>query len=341
MRPDDFEAEVTAFLDAEAARVALVAGIPTAGQIVDRVGRRRSAPIRQWTRGLRLGALAGVAVALLVGALWLAGSAPPSVPASPEPATPSPRTTPDLMADVLAHGSIAIAVRPDFPQAMTVGLEGFDLDVARELADRLGLRLDVAMRPVGSMWEPGVGSKDVDVALPSDGRAYADEASFLASEPYYYWPVRVVVAEGSSVQVLGDVDGRAICVVVGSPGEAWLTGLLDAAGSDAPVTPPADATVRREATDVDCLSALAAGSVDALVTATLSDADFATRALRAIGPPVLTDRRSVVARRSGPDPAALIDAVDDALSGMRSDGTLLGFSRNRFGGNDLTQPPTP
>ena len=72
-----------------------------------------------------------------------------------------------------------------------------------------------------------------------------------------------------------------------------------------------------------------------MVTATLTPADLATRAgFRLIdGPPA--EPRAAMLGRDGPDPTALVAAVEQALSDMRRDGTLARLSFARFG-DDLT-----
>ncbi len=82
--------------------------------------------------------------------------------------------------------------------------------------------------------------------------------------------------------------------------------------------------------------------MDAIVTSALSDSDLAARpSFRTVGGPILVEPRTIVAARAGLDPSALLSVVDDALGAMRSDGTLADLSRNRFGGRDLTTPPSP
>ena len=80
----------------------------------------------------------------------------------------------------------------------------------------------------------------------------------------------------------------------------------------------------------------------ALVTANWSDADLAARpALKPVGGPIFTEARPVIALRGDPDPDGIIAEIDRIFAAMRADGTLADFSRSRFGGLDLSKPPTP
>ena len=129
--------------------------------------------------------------------------------------------------------------------------------------------------------------------------------------------------------------------VDGSAGAYWLEGPYAGPSSTPVEAPPRDISMQLEATDRDCLAALLAGEIDALVTTTFNPADLAVRPVRILGDAVLTDPRSILAQRAGIDPTGLIAEVDRVLAEMRSDGSLVGFSQNRFGGRDLTGPETP
>ena len=90
--------------------------------------------------------------------------------------------------------------------------------------------------------------------------------------------------------------------------------------------------------DTECLAALAEGEVAALVTARMGPADLAARpALLALGGPPSEPRVVIAALAS--QPGSLLAEVDAALGDMLADGILSQFSRNRFGGYDLTRSP--
>ena len=247
-------------------------------------------------------------------------------------------TPPTMLADAQARGVIRIAVRPDLPQVAVPGgaKSGFDVDVATEMGRRLGLRVELVFTPVDAML---AGRGDRDIALPSTA---IEPGHFAATAPYYHWPVQLIVPGGSAATAPGNLTGSTICVVSGSTGEAWMDGSFLGTSSTDVVTPPKPVTVRRLATDQACAADVDAGSSAALVTAGWSDADLATRpSLKPVGGPVLTEARPVIAIHGERDPTSLIAEIDQILRAMRDDGTLADFSRSRFGGLDLTQPPTP
>lgn len=245
---------------------------------------------------------------------------------------------PDLLSNVRRAGSLRVAVRPDFPQATTGSLGGFDVDIATELAARLQLDLHLVTLTPDQMRSSTI---EWDVAMPSSALAAAD-AAFASSDPYYAYPISLLVPSSSAAAGVDDLVGSRICVVAGSAGEAWLMGAYTASSTTEVLDPPASPSPQVEQSDDACLDALSAGTVDALVTQRLGPADVATlSSARALGRPVLTEPRSVIATRAGTDPNALLTEIDRVLADMRSDGTLADLSRNRFGGQDLTSLQTP
>jgi ABC-type amino acid transport substrate-binding protein len=188
----------------------------------------------------------------------------------------------------------------------------------------------------------GLASADPwDLGLPSALLPPDRAASFATSDPYYYWPTYLLVRKASTASSPTDLAGLKVCVMTGSSGEFWLGGHLDLSSGMAVAAAPASPLIHTEDTDWACLDALTNGVVDALVTSTLSDSDLAARpSFRTVGGPLFVEPRTIMVSREGPDPSALLSAIDVALGAMRSDGTLADLSRNRFGGRDLSIPPT-
>jgi ABC-type amino acid transport substrate-binding protein len=276
--------------------------------------------------GLGVGSFALVVV-LVIGVVAIRLSDGGRVGQSP------PQAASDLLAEVRESGQLRVAIRPDFPQATTDKLAGFDVDVASALATRLGVRLEIVVVDAADM-ATSAATDDWDLAMPSSSQV-STAASLTPTDAYYAFPSFVVVSDGSAAQTPADLGGTRICVVRGSAGEAWIAGRFEGAIG----APPPGTTGRVEAGDQMCLDDLATGEVDAVVTSTLTAADIAVRpSVRILGQPVLLDRRSMVAQAAGPDPSTFLGAVDAALGQMRTDGTLSDLSRNRFGGQDLTAP---
>ena len=241
------------------------------------------------------------------------------------------------LGDIQARGVIRIAVRPDRPQVTTPGgaRSGFDVDVATEIGGRLGLRAELDFLPAEEML---AGSGEWDIALPSSA---VEPGAFAATAPYYDWPIRLIVPQEATAAGPSDLVGATICVVTGSGGEAWLDGDFKGTSVTPVAVPPTPSAVHRLATDEACAADVEARMSSALITAFWTDADLAQRpAFKPLGGPLFTEARVVIAARAQGDPDSLIAEIDRILTGMRVDGTLADFSRSRFGGFDLSQPPT-
>ncbi len=77
--------------------------------------------------------------------------------------------------------------------------------------------------------------------------------------------------------------------------------------------------------------------MDAAVSATLLDDEFAGRGMRSLtSDPVLIESRTILVRGSGADVAALTTAINHAVVDLRDTGMLAELSRVSFGGRDLT-----
>lgn len=233
---------------------------------------------------------------------------------------------PDLRARVLGAGVLRVAIRAEAPQALvpTTGLSGFDVDVARELASRLPVDLDLVTVTTIDV-TAGAPRGAWDIAIASLPEAAFDPAAVTAGPAYYAWPRYVLVPAASPIAAPTDLAGRTVCAVAGDAGADWAKASL-ADGS---------ATVVTRTTDDACLAELDAGNVSAVVTATLGPADLDVRTrYRSIGgPPV---ERRVVAAGAADRPASMLEEITRLLRGMADDGTLADLSKGRFGGVDLS-----
>jgi ABC-type amino acid transport substrate-binding protein len=242
----------------------------------------------------------------------------------------------DVLDTIRERGVIQVVVRDGFPQARSPegAMGGFDIDVANEIARRLGVMTDI--RPEPDPVAPI--APDADLAVVSRA-GHATAGRHLVSSAIYFWPVHVVVLAGAPAASVGELDGSTICVVAGTSGEAWLAGGLHEL-SATPIQRPPDAAAMTRPDDESCLDALVDGSVAAALTADLGPAELAVRGgIRALDGPVLTEERGFIVDREAGDVDALLEAIDAAIEAARADGTLSDLARSRFGGHDLSAPP--
>ena len=298
----------------------------------DRLRRDRPAKARR-RRPFDLLLVAALLVGGAVGFVVLSGASrktePPATPTAPPASANGPLV-------LEGGGPLRIAIRPDHPQFAVSGQPavGFDADVATALAHGLGLTPSIEIVDVGPMLI-GSSASTWDVALPSVPSWTLDQSAFSLSTPYYWWPHRVLVRDSGPITSVDGLVGLPVCAVLGDASVGWLGGTYGA--NQSTPTPAITTHVVTRTSDADCLAALDAGVVDAVVTAHLSDADVASRAgIRVLAGGPSPEPRVVIVHRSAE--TATLDAVDRALDALRADGTLASLSQNRFGGADLTQP---
>ena len=167
--------------------------------------------------GIRRSRLLVVAAALLIATSFVAsGIAGAWVERLTAPSKP-----PDALERMQSLGTVRIAVSPDG------GADSFDADVARTLAERLGLPVRVVAVPASDLMTTRA---SWDVALPTVPDWSLDRDDFVVTEPYYAWPRAVLVPTGSGGTSLADVQGQPICAVAGDLGERWLMGAMASPG---------------------------------------------------------------------------------------------------------------
>ena len=217
--------------------------------------------------------------------------------------------------------------------------EGFDIDVGREIAKRLGAELKV-VTPAwevitagnwGARWDISVGSM-----TPTSERARVLDFPAI----YYYTPASFAVHNDSKAQKVEDLNGKVVGVCGGCTYEAYLKKELkiDAEGVpsfDYKVEPK---EIRTYETDSNALDDLRLGDgkrLDAVMSAlpTISEAAKSGYPIRVLGEPAFYEPLAVATDKGDPE----FDAkIAEAVKAMHDDGTLTKLSQKWYG-VDLTR----
>jgi polar amino acid transport system substrate-binding protein len=254
----------------------------------------------------------------------------------------------DLLARICKQGSIRVATDQKYkPQSWydtkTGEWKGFDVDVAREVASRLGVTADINHED----WDvitAGSWNDRWDVSVGSMTDTIAREKLFYFTPPYYYTPAGFAVNKSNtSIQdVTTDLDGKKICVGVATTYEDYLKGDL-VLGHGAPpfkfvVSNPDIVTYN---TDTDALDQLALGDgvrCDAAMTATPTIDAYVKDggAVKSVGDPIYYEPLCIAFDKKDPvTNNTLVDAVSKIVDQMHTDGTLTDLSMKWYG-TDLT-----
>lgn len=263
-----------------------------------------------------------------------------------------PAEVEDLLGEILTRGTIRISTDPNYaPQSFldeSGNFVGFDVDVAEEIARRLGVEVEfvtpdwdlITAGNWGDQWDMSVGSMTVTTAR--------QKILAFASPPYYYTPAQFAAVEGSGIETLEDLNGATICVGVSTTYESWLMGDMEGLGLPAASfyvdSPPADVSILPLTVDNDCVQQIQAGRQEFqafLTSNTVVEAAIAEGvAIQRVGKPVFSENLAVAFDKSASkDIASLVEKVSEIIGAMHADGTLSSLSEEWFG-EDLTSDPT-
>lgn len=203
-------------------------------------------------------------------------------------------------------------------------LSGFDVDLARELGSRLGLKVEfVANLSFDGLYDAlTAGRADAIISALVVERERSSD--FMYSTPYFdAGQVIVVGADRAGIDGMEDLARRVLAVELGSAGDAvarrWARRLTDLV------------LVHVDSAD-DALSAVASGQADAALTdratALMALREVSVAGLRIDGEPVTGEQYAIAVRR-GVD--GLLRALNAALADMQQDGTLQELEREWLG----------
>ena len=308
--------------------------------------------------------LAAAGVLLLSGAVLVAcggsGGSSSSSSAAPEsssaaPAPDSSSAAPDsssaapaadgLLAQIIDNGVLRVATDPAYPpqssyDEATGEWQGFDIDVANEIAKRMGVQTQwetpawdvLTAGNWNDRWDISVGSMSI-----TDERAQVLDFS----SPYYYTPAGLAVQEGSDITSVDQLSGKRVGVCGACTYEYYLDRSLKIPGYDIQFIVPDDIEIVTYDTDSTAIQDLQLGRVDAVMSAipTLNEAIKKGKKIQLLGDPVFLEPLAVAADKSSSlSPDSLVTELNRIIKEMHDDGTLSQLSMKWYG-EDITQGP--
>jgi polar amino acid transport system substrate-binding protein len=298
----------------------------------------------------------GLILALVAGC-----AAPVAAPAAPAgdaaPATSSDAAAPaDLLAEVQARGKLLVSSDPAYPpqselvanvdppaETKCTGDEkpanqftGFDVEVAAEIAKRLGVEV-CFVTPDWTLITAGGWAGRWDLSIGSMTITPERMENLYFTQPYYTTPAAFFVHQDNTTFTQpADLSGKKIGVCTGCTYEAFLDGSLSIPGETIEFV-VSDAEVVGYDTDVPALEDLALGDgvrLDAVLTALPTGQGYIADGgpLRQLGEPVYFEYLAGAIDKSSPsDSAAFRDAVSKAIQEAHADGTLKALSEKYYG----------
>jgi polar amino acid transport system substrate-binding protein len=251
-----------------------------------------------------------------------------------------------LLASVQESGVLRVSTDPAYPPQSSLNengeWEGFDIDVATEIAERLGVEVQwetpswdvITAGNWAGRWDLSVGSMTVT----------PERAEVLHFTPaYYYTPASVAVHEDNTTitDTETDLDGKTIGVCGGCTYDFYLQGTLKIPGEEIKFVID-DPEIKTYNTDTSAIADLELGDgerLDAVMSATptLEGAIENDKPIKLVGDPLYYEPLAAAIDKNAPeDPMPLVEAVSDIIKEMHADGTLSKFSEKWYG-TDLTK----
>ena len=284
-------------------------------------------------------------VLLLIAACGTAGDEPEETSGDNGDSGESAEAT-GMLAAVQEAGVLRVSTDPAYPPQSSItksgDYEGFDIDVATEIAERLGVEIEwetpswdvITAGNWAGRWDVSVGSMTVT----------PERAEVLEFTPaYYFTPAAVAVHEDNTsiTDTENGLDGQTIGVCGGCTYESYLEQSLEIPGYEMDFIID-DAEVKAYDTDSSAIADLELGDgtrLDAVMSAlpTLEGAIDKGKPIKIVGEPVFYEPLAVAIDKNAPDdPVPLAEEIGRIIEEMHADGTLSELSMKWYD-TDLTK----
>lgn len=261
----------------------------------------------------------------------------------------------DLLADVMKRGVLRISTDPAYPpqselvegekipsDSKCTGEEhsanqfkGFDIDVAVEIAKRLGVEA-CFVTPDWTLITGGKWSGRWDISVGSMTITPERMKALYFSQPYYTTPAAFFVhKDNTSFTKVEDLSGKKIGACTGCTYESYLNGSLQIPGETINFVVK-DADFHGYDTDTSGLQDLALGDgvrLDAMLTALPTGMGFMEdgKPIKQLGEPVYFEYLAAAMDRSSSlAPATFLAKVTEAIQAMHKDGLLKQLSEKYY-----------
>jgi cystine transport system substrate-binding protein len=191
--------------------------------------------------------------------------------------------------------------------------DGFDVDIAKELAKRLGVEPKFVAQDFSGLI-PGLQKGKFDVLVSQVTITEDRKKQIDFTEPYITNDVRVIVKEdNTTIQSVNDFKGKKIAVGLGTNDEAFLRNDLMPKVGDFKINTYDDV--------ITTLKDLDAGRADATINnvyALKPIIDENGFKVKAVGEPIKSDIAAVAVKKGNTD---LVNNLNKALDDIKKDGT--------------------
>ncbi|WAA11146.1 substrate-binding periplasmic protein [Fervidibacillus albus] len=191
--------------------------------------------------------------------------------------------------------------------------DGFDVDIAKELANRLGVEANFVAQDFSGLI-PGLETGKFDILVSQVTITDERKEQIDFTEPYITNRVKVIVREDNEdIQSVEDFVGKTIGVGLGTNDEAYLRNELLPQVGEFQINTYDDV--------ITTLKDLDAGRIDATINNVYALKPVIEENgydVKAVGDPIKEDQAGVAVKKGNTE---LVEALNDALEEMKEDGT--------------------
>jgi peptide/nickel transport system substrate-binding protein len=296
-------------------------------------------------------------LSLLAGVLAACGPTPvPTEPPQPTAAGPEPTEAPpeateapppteppaekDLLDEVMEAGKLVVSTDPNYaPQSFLNDdgeLDGFDINTAQEVAERLGVEVEfvtpdwdmITGGNWGGRWDISIGSM-----TPTEQRSEV----LWFTDPYYYTPASFAVhKDNTTITGVADLADKKLGLGTATTYEDYLNGVLSMMGGEIAYDPPAVGEIVAYTTDQEAIQDLQLGDgtrLDVVMSAqpTIQSAIDEGVPLKYVGTPAFYEPLVFSLDKSRGPSDKMVAKMNEILAEMHGDGTLTDLSLQWFG----------
>lgn len=251
-----------------------------------------------------------------------------------------------VLEDIKSKGQLVVSTDANYaPQSFLNDkgqLDGFDIDVSKEVAKRLGVKVKF----VTPDWDLIVAGKwaarwDLSIGSMTITGARAKVVDF--SSPYYYTPAQFGVhKKNTTIKKLDDFSGKTVGLGSGTTYETYMDpDQTLSIGGEKIIYQVKGAKSRIYSTDMEAVQDLALGDgvrSDGVLTSgfVIQEAIKKGIPIKPVGAPVYYEPLCAASDRARPGSAAFAKKVGELFEAMHKDGTLTKLSIKWFG-SDITK----
>lgn len=239
-------------------------------------------------------------------------------------------STPD---GIKAYGSLVVATNAYFPpfeyKDSNGKITGWDMDIAAELAKKLGVKLEIADMEFDSvLLAPNANKAHISMAGISYSEKRDETLDFTVG--VFNSSQVIIVKEGSAINGPFDLGGKKIGVQSGTVGQLLAEMDPDWAGEGDDVCLATPGSVSKFSTGAEAVIALTQDKVDAVIIDKYPAENFVKNnaGIKIAEESVFDDEYAFAVKEGN---KALVDWLNNAIAEMKADGTMDAINAKYFG----------